>query len=323
MNGAPLAVVAMAGVSTGVLQAATVAGLCVVAVARSAQRAALAVPGGRVRRRLVVPVAAAGSGWAPLPALQRMVERLADRVSATLVAADITGEPRALVVRWMAASVVVTLVAVGRWGPAGVLVAGVGSVGGVASVVGWRRGRSGQRYAAALPVVLEACAGRLRAGASLTEALTSGSGDATGSSLLDADLAAFARRVDHGQPFAAAVEEWAGTRTVPGLALVAAALVLGAEAGGARARALDGVAATLRDRRAVAAEVDALSSQARASAVVMMGAPVAFAALGLLSDPEVSAFLLRTPAGLACLGVGLALDALAGVWMLRIARSAA
>lgn len=299
---------------------AAMAGLLMLVVARSVEGAVAALPGSRVRRRLVVSVGESGAAWA---GFQRMVERVADRAGATLVSADITGDPRLLVVRWMAVSSVAAVVAVGRWGPTGVVVALAGSVGGAAVVVGWRRGRSGQRYAAALPVVLEACAGRLRAGASLTEAVTSAAGDATGSSLLDADLAALDRRIDHGQPFAAAVEEWAASRVVPGLGLVAAALVLGAEAGGARARALDGVAATLRDRRAVAAEVDALSSQARASAVVMMGAPVAFAALGLLSDPEVSAFLLRTPAGLACLGVGLTLDALAGVWMLRIARSAA
>ena len=299
---------------------ASFTGVLVLVAARGVERAAAAVPGGRVRRRLVAPPTDSGPAWAPL---QRVVERMADRAAATLLAADIGGDPRALVVRWMVASAVVALLAVGRWGPTGVIIALAGSVGAAAAVVGWRRGRSGQRYAAALPVVLEACAGRLRAGASLTEALASAAGDATGSSMLDADLAALARRVDHGQPFAAAVEEWAGGRVVPGLGLVAAALVLGAEAGGARAQALDGVAATLRDRRAVAAEVDALSSQARASAVVMMGAPVAFAALGLLSDPEVSAFLLRTPAGLGCLAVGLALDALAGIWMLRIARSAA
>ena len=54
----------------------------------------------------------------------------------------------------------------------------------------------------------------------------------------------------------------------------------------------------------------------------MMGAPVAFAALGLLSDPEVARFLLETPAGLACLVLGLGLDALAGWWMVAISRSA-
>lgn len=303
-----------------VLVAASLTGVLVVVVARGVEGALATLPAGRVRRRLLVRAAGSGAAWA---SVQRMVERMADRAAATLVAADLGGDPRLLLARWAAASTVLALVAGGGWGPTGMVVALAGSVGGAAAVIGWRRGRSGHRYAAALPVVLEACAGRLRAGASLTEALTSASADATGSTLLDADLAALARRIGHGQSLAMAVDEWAGARDVPGLGLVAAALVLGAEAGGARARALDGVAATLRDRRAVAAEVEALSSQARASAVVMMGAPLAFAALGLLSDPEVSAFLLRTPAGVACLGVGLALDALAGAWMLRIARSAA
>lgn len=305
------------------LLAAGVAGAAVMVAASSARMAVAALPGARVRRRLVVQATGLGAAWLPAKrAAARLLDLVVERAGEVLRAADLAVDPRPAVVRWAVASLGVALVAVARWGVPGVVVAGLVVGGGTASLLAWRRGRSGQRYAAALPVVLEACAGRLRAGASLSEAMTTAAGEATGSSLLDGDLRGLARRVAHGQPFAAAVEEWAGARAVPGVALVGAALVLGAEAGGARARALDGVAATLRDRRAVAAEVDALSSQARASAVVMMGAPVVFAALGLLSDPEVSAFLLRTPAGLACLTVGLALDGLAGVWMLRIARSA-
>jgi len=214
------------------------------------------------------------------------------------------------------------LVAAGRWGFGGVIVVVALLAAGPTVLVAWRRGRAAQRFAAGLPALLEAVAGKLRAGASLPAAVASSADDGTGSGLLDADLAVLSQRVAHGQPFGAAVESWADRRSAADVGLVAAALVLGAEAGGSRARALDGVATTLRDRRAVAAEVEALSSQARASAVVMIGAPILFAALGLLGDPDVSAFLLRTPAGLGCLLGGLALDAAAGVWMVRIAGSA-
>jgi len=76
----------------------------------------------------------------------------------------------------------------------------------------------------------------------------------------------------------------------------------------------------VRERAALGREVMALSSQARASASVIIAAPVVFAALGLLSSPGVAAFLFRTPAGLACLVVGLGLDAVAAVWIARLAR---
>lgn len=241
---------------------------------------------------------------------------------AAFVAADLDLDVTTAVRTWAGGAAAGFLVALARWGPAGAVVASLLAVGLPIGVLAWRRGRAAQRMATALPGMLESVAGRLRAGASLAEAVSTAADEPSGSALLDVDLHDLRRRVAHGQPFTEAVGEWARRRPVPGVALVAAALVLGAEAGGARARAIDGVATTLRERRAVAGEVDALSTQARASALVMMGAPVAFAALGLLSDPEVSHFLLATPAGLACLTVGLGLDALAGWWMVLIARGA-
>lgn len=257
---------------------------------------------------------------------RRSVRRVGERADAVLRAsladADLPLDPGTVARTWGAAVVVAVVVAVLRWGPPMAVAAVALAAGGPIALLSWRRGRAVQRLSGALPGVLEAVAGRLRAGASLPEAMAGAADEPSGSALLDADLHDLRRRVGQGQPFAEAVEGWAERRSAPGVALVAAALVLGAEAGGARARAIDGVAATLRDRRAVAAEVDALATQARASALVMMGAPVAFAALGLLSDPEVARFLLATPAGLACLVVGLGLDAMAGWWMVGIARSA-
>jgi tight adherence protein B len=95
------------------------------------------------------------------------------------------------------------------------------------------------------------------------------------------------------------------------------------EVGGSRARAVDRVASRLRDHAAAAREVQALSTQARLSAVVIGGAPVAFAVLGLAGDGEVAHFLLATPAGWACVVGGLGLDGAAVLWMRRIVREAA
>ena len=297
----------VAGVVAGVLVAA-LGGL--LAAARSAGRSS------RTRTRLTVA--------ATRPGLRaRVLDAATGRVVRLFEGADLTIDPRLLVRRWAVVAGLALLVGGARWGVGGLVVVAALAAGVPAVAVAWRRGREGERFSRALPGVLEGVAGRLRAGSSLVEAVAAAGHEPTGSTLLDGDLRSLGRRVGHGQPFAAAVEAWTDERSLAGVRLVAAALVLGAEAGGARARALDGVAATLRDRQAIAGEVAALSSQARASAVVMMGAPVVFAALGLLSDPAVSAFLLRTPAGLACLAGGLALDAVAGLWMVRIARRAA
>lgn len=312
---APAAVAGSIGPARALAAGALAAGTVVLA-AGTVRRMARSAGSGRVTARLV-------SGGRPSPSGAPVGPRRALAVvSSALRAADVDVDAGVLTRRWAVVLAIGVVVAAARWGAGGVVVAVGLCVGGPAAFLAWRRGRAAQRYAAALPGVLEAVAGKLRAGASLPDAVATSADDRTGSATLDADLAALSRRVARGQPFTIAVETWADGRPVPGVGLVAAALVLGSEAGGARARALDGVAATLRDRRALEAEVDALSSQARASAVVMMGAPVVFAALGLLSDPDVAAFLLRTPAGLGCLAGGLVLDAVAGLWMLRIAAGA-
>ena len=62
-----------------------------------------------------------------------------------------------------------------------------------------------------------------------------------------------------GVPLADALARWRSTRPLPGVRLTASALELGLAAGGTHARAVDGVAATLRDNLAISAEVRARS----------------------------------------------------------------
>jgi len=81
---------------------------------------------------------------------------------------------------------------------------------------------------------------------------------------------------------------------------------------------LDGVTETLRDRVALDREVAALSSQAKASAAVLVVAPIVFAGLAGLADPRVARTLLGEPLGWACLAGGVLLDAVGAVWMSRL-----
>jgi tight adherence protein B len=101
--------------------------------------------------------------------------------------------------------------------------------------------------------------------------------------------------------------------------LAVAALALSSELGGGAAKSLDAVAATLRDRNGLRREVRALSSQARASALVIGLAPIAFAVIAGSLDPRTTDFLLHDPVGVACLFVGIVLDGCGAAWMHRMA----
>ena len=186
-----------------------------------------------------------------------------------------------------------------------------------------------QRRAAAteraLPVVLDSVARQLRAGGSLAQAIAATEPPGSAPDL----RRAWARLTDLIPlvGVTAALDEWASppASTAAGPApsgsvrLTAASLSLAASTGGSPARAIDGVAATLRSRLVVADEVRALSSQARASAAVIGLAPLAFGSLAAASDDRTRDFL-ASPSGLVLLAVGLALDALGAWWMSRLCR---
>jgi tight adherence protein B len=138
---------------------------------------------------------------------------------------------------------------------------------------------------------------------------------------LGADVSAVVADAEGGLPLVDALDAWAARRPTAGVRLTVAALALSVDAGGAAARAVDGVAATLRSNLAVVGEVRAQSSQARLSALVIAASPLAFGMLAAGTDHRTARFLLRTPVGLACLAAGLVLDGGAAVWMHRITAS--
>lgn len=182
-------------------------------------------------------------------------------------------------------------------------------------------GRVAARRDSQLPDLLDRLAAALRSGRSLGPALVE-LAPATTPPLRD-DLAPLAAALEHGRPLTTVLDGWvARGAPTPDLELTAAALRLGAGAGGAVAQAVDRTAATLRERRALEREVHALATQARASAAVLVLAPVGFTALVGSVEPATVRFLLTTPTGLGCVGAGLALDALGAAWMARIVRRA-
>ncbi len=172
-----------------------------------------------------------------------------------------------------------------------------------------------------LPELLERIASGLRAGLALGPALMEAAQGAPHP--LAIELTPLALALRHGAPLEAELERWATTpSSSPDVRLVAASLDLARQAGGSTSRAVDRVAATLRERRELQAEARALATQARASAGVLAVAPVVFTALVATIEPGAAAVLFTTPLGVGCLVAGAGLDALGAAWMGRIVRSA-
>jgi tight adherence protein B len=182
----------------------------------------------------------------------------------------------------------------------------------------WARGRGDGRVVAALPGALDRVSAGLRAGSTVGESLAA---LATGAGPLAPDLRRLDARVHLGVSLGDALSRWSDERPLPGVQAVSGALALAVSAGGACAVALEGLAESLRARDATMREAHALSAQARISALVVGGAPVAYLVFVSMADPGALRVLLTTIAGQACLTVGLLLEALAALWMRALLRS--
>jgi tight adherence protein B len=242
--------------------------------------------------------------------------RVGSWLTPRLEAADLAIDPAVAARCWLAAVGGLAALA-GAVGGLGLLVVGL-AAGVLLPVIALAAvdDRRDARLERELPALLEAVARSLRSGAAIPAALREA---ADTGSLAAEDLAFVLGDVDRGRPLTGALDRWTERRPVPGVRLAVGALTVALASGGAPARAVDGVAATLRERAEVDREVRALATQARASAVVITVSPLAFAALGVLGDERTATFLLRTPSGLACLAVGVALDGLGAWWMTHIA----
>ena len=144
------------------------------------------------------------------------------------------------------------------------------------------RTRAHRRYAAALPLALEQIAAHLRGGGTVghgVAALAGGDGPLAG------DLRRVQARADLGVGLADALAAWPVERGVGDVRAVAGALAVAETLGGRSAHALDGLAASLRDRIGAAAEARSLSAQARLSAVVVGASPLAYLVFSALVDP--------------------------------------
>lgn len=251
----------------------------------------------RVRARL--PQAShRAKGWAPA------------KLVAALDRADLDLDPDDAAAIW-AGALSVGAVAGILFGQLGVVMLFAAALG-PAVLLGVLGGRREARRRNEAPLFADGVASAARAGASLPSALRAAAGAISGPLRTEADEAC--DQIDLGRPVKASFARWA-IDADDDLRLLGRVLGLLAEQGGRAGQALESTAEVLRARADLRRERDGLATQARASAMVMTAAPLVFALVAGLADPKTLEFLLATPAGLACLVSGVALDAAGARWM--------
>ncbi len=133
-------------------------------------------------------------------------------------------------------------------------------------------------------------------------------------------LREMANRIRLGAPLEQALDGWVAAMPAPEVRLAAGVLRLHRAVGGGLAPTLDGLARTLRERRAAVRELRSLTAQARLSGAILGLLPLGF--FGFLWAASRGDMLLAvaSPAGRTAIAVGLALDAAAFVWIRRLLR---
>lgn len=251
------------------------------------------------------------SRWrVPGPLRSRLVTALAD--------ADVSWTPEEAVEHWAIATAAAALLSLAL-APVFVVPATAAMVaaGPVALVLG--RARRERAFAAGLPAALEQVAAELRGGGTVAAAVERLAG---GDGAVAIDLRRVHVRTRLGLPLADALAGWPTDHDVPGVRAAAGALAVATTMGGRAADAIDGLASSLRHRLDAIAEARSLSAQARLSAIVVGAAPIGYLAFAAMVDPGAVTALVDTGVGRVCLVVGLGLEALAGLWIRRILRSA-
>ena len=137
---------------------------------------------------------------------------------------------------------------------------------------------------------------------------------------LAASLASVADRTDLGTPLDVALQEWAHASGSSDARLLAGVLDLHRRTGGELPAVLDGVASTLRERRAAAREVRALTAQARLSGAILGLLPIGFFLFLSVTSRDDIAAAFHSPAGIAAIALGFTMQGGAFLWIRSLLR---
>jgi tight adherence protein B len=199
----------------------------------------------------------------------------------------------------------------------------IGAAIGAVAVLPIRRSvlRRGRRAAAAqrdeqLADAVGSIAAAIRAGMSVPQAFDYAAAETPVP--LGRSLGVLVDDLALGVPLEAAIGEWAAAIDTDDARLLGSVLGLHRRSGGDLPSVLDQVAAALRERRAAAREVRALTAQARLSGGILGFLPIGFFGFLWLTSRQDVQGAFRDPAGIAAMAVGLMLEGLAFVWIRRL-----
>lgn len=187
-------------------------------------------------------------------------------------------------------------------------------------VVAWWARRSQRRRHEAraltrqLPDVLDAVVGVLRSGGSLLEGLRSAYEQPLAPSV-HRDLELVLSEIDRGGTMSSALSGWAARRDDADLGTVAGLTSAATFTGGPLATPLARVSATMRQREAQGREVEALVSQARLSAMVLVVLPVGVLPLLDVVGAVPLRDVVADPVSRLAVILGVGLDLLGLAWM--------
>ncbi|HYX90498.1 MAG TPA: type II secretion system F family protein [Myxococcaceae bacterium] len=218
----------------------------------------------------------------------------------------------------MSASLVSGLLGLALVGPIG-LAAGT-AIGSVAPRI-WeqrRRMRIQQELERQLAEIAESTAMAIRSGFSIAQALEFAAEEASPpmSTILDR----FVQERRLGDPFDDALRRFADGLATADARLFTLVVAIHARSGGNLAGAVDEVASTIRHRIAVRRELRALSAQGRISGSILGALPIAFFLVLAATSRQELAPVYRSPAGIAMIASGLAMEGLAFVWIRKLLR---
>ncbi len=207
------------------------------------------------------------------------------------------------------------------WLLAGIPGVVIGAVAGRVAPSMWDRRRGLVRAALLEDQLAEAVsslAAGMRAGLSLGRAIRFAAEEAEPP--LAASLASVADGIDLGVPVEQALTGWARSTASADVRLLAGVLDLHRRTGGELPSVLDGVAATLRERRAAAQEVRALTAQARLSGAILGLLPIGFFLfLSVTSRADIEA-AFHSSLGITAITLGFTMQACAFLWIRSLLR---
>ncbi len=240
------------------------------------------------------------------------------RFDARLEAADINLRPGEFVLMWFLGTTAATFTGFAIFGVAFAVFTAVASALVAFLVLSIRSGRRRARFADQLTDTLGIMASSLRSGQSLPQSVELVASEAPSPTAEEFHRIAFEIRV--GMDLTDSIRDAAARVASPDLEWLAQAVDINRELGGDLTEILDNVATTIRERRTVARQIDALSAEGRASGWVLLAMPIALFLFSWWRTPDSIQTMVSEPIGRILLGVAVSGMVVGHLWVRRLVK---